>query len=122
MPASAEPSWVDTGMKRSKTTALRIVHGETVSSASTTSTAGAASARGEKRGRIVQTASPSGSSSTSAFARVRIVRPPSTPASSTQRQRWVERRCWITAASAPSSSAANSVSDITAPPTVISGT
>ena len=66
-------------MKRSKTIALRIVHGETVSSASTTSTAGATSARGEKRGRPVQTASPSGSSSTSAFARVRIVRPASTP-------------------------------------------
>jgi hypothetical protein len=108
-------------MKRSNTTALRIVHGEIVSSARTTSSAGAASARTDQRGRTVHTASPSGSSSTSAFARVRHVRPASTPAITTQRQRCVERRCWIAAASAPSSSSANSGSDITAPPTRISG-
>ena len=44
-------------MKRWKVTALRIVQGEIVSSASTTSSAGAASARTVKRGRTVHTAS-----------------------------------------------------------------
>ena len=60
---------------------LLIVHGETVTSASATSTAGPASERGESRGRVVQTASASGSRRTIAFARVRIVRPPRKPAS-----------------------------------------
>jgi hypothetical protein len=85
VPASADPSWVDTGTKASRTTALRIVHGLTVTSATATSAAGGPSARSDRRGRPSQTATASGASSTSPFARVRIASPAKTPASSARR-------------------------------------
>ena len=81
VPASEEPSCVDTGTNACNCSALRIVHGASVARAATSSAAGGPSERHARRGRPSHTAKASGRSRTMALARVRIARPASTPVS-----------------------------------------
>ena len=69
-----------TGTKARSSTALRIVHGATVANATATNTAGGPAERHDRRG-AAQTASTSGTSRISPFARVSTASPASRPAS-----------------------------------------
>ncbi len=71
-------------MKLCITTALRIVQGTIMSTTVATSSVGAASDRGLKRGLAVHTAAISGRIIRIAFSCVSVARPVSTPAAATQ--------------------------------------
>src|SRR3954452_24512862 len=79
VPASDEPSWVDTGTNASSASALRIVHGVTTRTAAATTASGGPSARRARHGRPSHTATASGTRRITALARVRIARPASAP-------------------------------------------
>ena len=117
MPATQLPVKSLTGMNACICTAFLTVHGAIVSAIATTSTSAAAGRRGDRPA----TATPSGIASTSAVGRVSVARPTSTPvpaAHATGRPAVTDRSA---ASTLPSTSVTNIVSDMSEPPTRISG-
>src|SRR4051812_16977183 len=79
VPASDEPSWVDTGTNASSASALRIVHGVTTRTAAATSASGGPSARRARPGRPAPTPPPGGTRGVTPVARVGVARAAGAP-------------------------------------------